>query len=127
MTTDEALARLRSDWSLGRGDNYLTDEPGWAVCLLMNGKQSQRLGWAKTVVEAIEAAEVKAAQNEIEEAERRKADGQLTPVEKASSFVHTIWASKLDSYKETNSLTSQIVNQSFESGMNAGDVVRMDR
>ena len=111
MTTDEALARLRSDWSLGRGDNYLTDEPGWAVCLLMNGKQSQRLGWAKTVAEAIEAAEVKAAEDNRERSER------IATVAAGSGYLPEIWEDLAASFRDTNTLLDTFVNRAFEVGV----------
>jgi hypothetical protein len=60
MTTDEALERLRPNWVLSKDEDYATDEMGWAVESLMNGEVYERLGWGKTVTEAIEAAEAKA-------------------------------------------------------------------
>lgn len=120
MTTDEALTRLRDDWSLSKDDDYRTDEPGWAVYSLMNGEIYERLGWGRTPVEAIDAAEAQIVVNEREQAERdadyarRKAAGQLTALEKASDGTAALWTTAVLAEIEGPSILAGLVNRAYE-------------
>lgn len=122
MTTEEALARLRPDWVLSRGIDYQTDEVGWSVSYAPNGEGLWQLGWGRTVTEAIETAEVKAAEEEREEAERRadyerrRAAGQLTMLERAAAFIPEVWVSEAVRMGDTVKIPrfANLVNRSFE-------------
>lgn len=127
MTTDEALARLRRDWHLARGINFRTDEPGWSVSYAPNGEGLWELGWGKTVVEAIEAAEIKAAEEEREEAERRadyerrRAAVQLTLLERTAAFIPTAWEAEARNFGDAVAIPkfANLVNRSFEDEVKA--------
>jgi len=135
MTTDEALARLRPDWTLSKdAEDYQSDELGWAVHSQMNGEMSWRLGWGKTIVEAIEAAEAKVEQEEREQAARdadyarRKAAGQLTPLERAGEYTTAMWSREVAIAVEIESKVTipylaNLVNRSYEREITSGQRV----
>lgn len=133
MTTDEALTRMRDDWTLSRDEDYDDPEAAlsrWGVWRVSNGEMLDQIGSGATVAEAILDAETQTLRIEQERAERqadyerRRAAGKLTPLEKAGNFIPTIWAAELiDGFTESP-LTS-LVNREFESQVKVGDTIRI--
>lgn len=126
MTTEEALAQLRPDWHLSRGDNYRTDEPGWSVGYAPNGEVLEEIGWGTTVAEAIEAAALRVEREEREQVEqiadyaRRQAAGELTPEDHAREMFGVGWVAQIKDDVQTLGILSGVVDQSFEAEI-AGD------
>lgn len=135
MTTDEALARMRDDWTLSRDEDYDDPDAGlprWGVWRVIEGEMIDQIGGGATVAEAIIDAETQTLRIEQERAERhadyerRRAAGKLTPLEKAGNFIPTIWAADLiDGF--TESPLTRLVNREFESQVKVGDTIRIER
>ena len=121
MSRYEVLERLRPNWAISKEEDYLTEQPGWAVHSLMNGEYYERLSWGKTVPAAIKVAEAYVAQEEREQAERdadyarRKAAGLLTPIEVAGGCVPSVWSEEMARVISEPSVLLSSVNRAYES------------